>query len=42
LHIGAAGVFSVQLKLLDVQRFRILSHFEAPILYEEGAFARAA
>jgi len=30
----------VQLELLDVQRFRILSHFEAPIVDQEFAFAR--
>jgi len=29
LHIGAAGVLSVQLELLDIQRFRVLSHFES-------------
>jgi hypothetical protein len=32
LHVRAAGVLPVQLELLDVQRFRVLSHFEAPIL----------
>ena len=39
LHIGAASVFPVQLELLDVQRFRILSHFEARILDEDRFFA---
>ena len=29
LHIGAAGVLPVQLELLDVQHFRVLSHFES-------------
>ena len=42
LHIGTAGVLPVQLELLDIQRFRILSHFEAPILDEDCAFASAA
>jgi hypothetical protein len=32
LYIRAACVLPVQLELLDIQRFRILSHFEAPIL----------
>ena len=41
LYIGAAGVLPVQLELLDVQRFRTLSHFEAPIVNEDCAFARA-
>jgi hypothetical protein len=40
LHVGAAGVLPVQLELLDIQRFRVLSHFEAPIVDEEFAFAR--
>jgi len=35
LNVCAAGVLPVQLELLDVQRFRILSHFEAPILDED-------
>jgi hypothetical protein len=29
LYISAAGVLSVQLELLDIQRFRVLSHFES-------------
>jgi len=29
LHIGATGVLAVQLELLDIQRFRVLSHFES-------------
>lgn len=41
LHISAASVLAVQLELLDIQRFRILSHFEAPILNEDCAFASA-
>jgi hypothetical protein len=40
LYISAARVLSVQLELLDIQRFRVLSHFEAPIVDEEFAFAR--
>src|SRR5262249_15517188 len=41
LNVGAAGVLPVQLELLDIQRFRVLSHFEAPILDQESTFARA-
>jgi hypothetical protein len=40
LHIGAARVLPMQLELLDVQRFRILSHFEARILDQVGGIAR--
>jgi hypothetical protein len=40
LNVCAAGVLPVQLELLDIQRFRILSHFEAPIVDQELAFAR--
>jgi hypothetical protein len=42
LNVCAAGVLPVQLELLDIQRFRVLSHFEAPIVDEESAFARPA
>ena len=41
LDVCAAGVLPVQLKLLDIHRFRILSHFEAPIVNEERPFASA-
>ena len=41
LDVCAAGVLSVQLELLDIQRFRILSHFEAPILDQDDGIARA-
>jgi hypothetical protein len=40
LNVCAAGVPPVQLELLDIQRFRVLSHFEALILDEEREFAR--
>jgi hypothetical protein len=42
LHIGAARVLPVQLELLDIQRFRVLSHFEAPILDEVCGIATAS
>jgi hypothetical protein len=42
LDVCAAGVLPVQLELLDVQRFRVLSHFEAPIVNEERPFASTA
>jgi hypothetical protein len=32
LYIGAARVLPMQLELLDIRYFRVLSHFEAPIL----------
>ena len=41
LDVCAAGVLPVQLELLDINRFRILSHFEAPIVNEERPFASA-
>src|SRR6266404_4853459 len=40
LDVCAAGVLPVQLELLDIQRFRILSHFEAPIIDQEFSCAR--
>ena len=39
LHIRAAGIFVVQLKLLQTQRFRVLCHFEGAILGEECRLA---
>jgi len=41
LYVRAAGVLPVQLELLDIQRFRVLSHFEAPIVDQDSAFARS-
>jgi hypothetical protein len=41
LDVCAAGVLPVQLELFDIHRFRILSHFEAPIVNEERPFASA-
>src|SRR5260370_17541274 len=41
LDVCAVGVLPVQLELLDIHRFRILSHFEAPIVNEERPFASA-
>jgi hypothetical protein len=42
LYVGAAGVLSVQLELLDIQRFGVLSHSKAAILDEDSAFATTA
>jgi hypothetical protein len=41
LHIRAAGIFIVQLKLPQTQRFRVLCHFEAGIVGEECRLASA-
>ena len=41
LNVRAAGILPVQLKLFEIQRFDVLCHFEAPILDQESAFARA-
>ena len=41
LHIGAAGIFVMQLELLEIQRLIALSHNEAPIVAEEPFFATA-
>src|SRR5437588_10340669 len=41
LDVWAAGVLPVQLERLDIHRFRILSHFEAPIVNEERPCASA-
>src|SRR6266446_8288703 len=39
LHIRAAGVFDIQLKLLKTHRFGALCHNEAPIVDEERILA---
>ena len=41
LHIRAAGIFVMQLKLLEIRRLVALSHNEAPIVTEEPIFATA-
>jgi hypothetical protein len=41
LHIRAAGIFVMQLELLEVQRLVTLSHNEGPIVAEEPIFATA-
>ena len=41
LHIRAAGIFVMQLELLEVQRLVALSHNEGPIVAEEPIFATA-
>src|SRR5678815_2862153 len=41
LHIRAAGIFVMQLELLEIQRLVALSHNEAPIVAEEPIFATA-
>jgi hypothetical protein len=41
LHICAASVFVMQLKLLEIQRLVALSHNEAPIVAQEPIFATA-
>ena len=41
LHIRAAGIFIMQLELLEIQRLVALSHNEAPIVAEEPIFATA-
>ena len=41
LHIGAAGIFVMQLELLEIQRLVALSHNEGPIVAEEPSFATA-
>jgi hypothetical protein len=42
LHIRAAGIFVMQLKLLETQRFTALCHNEGPILDEEPILATDA
>ena len=39
LHIRAAGIFVMQLELLEIQRLVTLSHNEGPIVAEEPGFA---
>ena len=39
LHIRAAGIFVMQLELLEIQRLVTLSHNEGPIVAEEAGFA---
>src|SRR5438093_7831574 len=41
LHIRAAGIFVMQLKLLETQRFAALCHNEAAIVNEERILATA-
>ncbi len=41
LHIRAAGIFVMQLELLEIRRLVALSHNEAPIVAEEPMFATA-
>jgi hypothetical protein len=41
LHIRAAGIFVMQLELLEIQRLVTLSHNEGPIVAEEPSFATA-
>ena len=41
LHIRAAGIFVMQLELLEIRRLVALSHNEAPIVAEEPIFATA-
>ena len=41
LHIRAAGIFIMQLELLEIRRLVALSHNEAPIVAEEAIFATA-
>jgi len=39
LHIRAAGIFVMQLELLQLQRLRALCHYEVPTLNEEHTLA---
>ena len=41
LHIRAAGIFVMQLELLEIQRLVTRSHNEGPIVAEEPSFATA-
>ena len=41
LHIRAAGIFVMQLELVELQRLVALSHNERPIVIEEPIFATA-
>ena len=41
LHIRAAGIFIMQLELLEIQRLVAVSHNEGPTVAEEPSFATA-
>ena len=41
LHIRAAGIFVMQLELLEIHRLVTISHNEEPIVAEEPIFATA-
>jgi hypothetical protein len=41
LHIRAAGIFIMQLELLEIRRLVALSHNEGPIVTEEPILATA-
>ena len=41
LHIRTAGIFVMQLELLEIHRLVTLSHNEAPIVAEEPILATA-
>ena len=41
LHIRAAGIFVMQLELLEIQRLVALSHNEGATVDEESIFATA-
>jgi hypothetical protein len=41
LHIRAAGIFVMQLELLEIQRLGALCHNEGPIVAEERILATA-
>ena len=41
LHIRAAGIFVMQLELLEIRRLVALCHNEAPIVAEEPILATA-
>jgi hypothetical protein len=41
LHICAAGIFVMQLELLEIRRLVAVSHNEAPTVDEESIFATA-
>ena len=41
LHIRAAGIFIMQLELLEIRRLVALCHNEAPIVAEEPILATA-
>ena len=41
LHIRAAGIFLMQLELLEIRRLVAFSHNEGPIVADESIFANA-